>query len=124
MTDRRQVRVPDQFFDRLDLLLPQERSADGLPSGADFLLHEMPKIIDALAEDHLGVTLPVADVDDVRMLSSRVFGFVMRPALTRRSSTTRSHGDREYEGPRRARSVAAASPRRELPGRHRRVRTS
>lgn len=68
MTGRRQVRVTDQFFDRLDLLLPQERSADGLPSGADFLLHEMPKIIDALAEDHLGVTLPVADVDDVRML--------------------------------------------------------
>lgn len=68
MTGRRQVRVTDQFFDRLDLLLPQERSADGLPSGADFLLHEMPKIIDALAEDYLGVTLPVADVDDVRML--------------------------------------------------------
>ena len=68
MNDRRQVRVTDQFFDRLDSLLPQERWADGLPSGADFLLHEMLKIIDALAEGYLGVTLPVDDVDDVRML--------------------------------------------------------
>ena len=68
MSDRRQVRVTDQFFDRLDYLLPQERSADGMPSGADFLLHEMPKIIDALAEDYLGTTLPVEGVDDVRML--------------------------------------------------------
>lgn len=68
MTDRRQVRVTEEFFDRLDYLLPQERSAGGMPSGADFLLHEMPKIIDALAEDYLGTTLPVDGVDDVRML--------------------------------------------------------
>jgi hypothetical protein len=41
VTDRRQVRVTDQF---------------------------LRSVIDALAEDHHGVTLPVADVDDVRML--------------------------------------------------------
>ena len=46
-----------------------ERSVDGMPSAADFLLHEMPKIIDALAADYLAVTLPV---DDVRM--SLMFG--------------------------------------------------
>ena len=68
MSDRRQVRVTDQFFERLDDLLAQERSADGMPSGADFLLHEMPRIIDALAEDFHGTTLPVSGVDDVRML--------------------------------------------------------
>ena len=68
MTERRQVRVTDQFFDRLDVLLPQERSADGMPSAADFLLHEMPKIIEALAADHLTATLPVDDAADVRML--------------------------------------------------------
>jgi hypothetical protein len=65
---RRRVRVTDQFFDRLDALLPQERSADGMPSAADFLLHEMPKIIDALAADYLAATLPIDDVADVRML--------------------------------------------------------
>ena len=43
----------------LDVRLPQERSADGMSSAADFLLHEMPKIIDALAADYLAATLPV-----------------------------------------------------------------
>ena len=68
MIERRQVRVTDKFFDRLDALLPQKRSADGTPSAADFLLHEMPKIIDALAADYLAATLPVDDAADVGML--------------------------------------------------------
>jgi len=43
---RRQVRVAQSFFDRLDVLLPEERGEDGTPSTADFLLHELPPIID------------------------------------------------------------------------------
>ncbi len=60
MTDRRQVRVTEQFFDRLDELLPGQRSATGTPSATDFLLHDMPRIIDLLA-DHEGTTLRVDD---------------------------------------------------------------
>lgn len=42
MSQRRQVRVAPSFFDGLDELLPEERSATGGPSTADFLLHEFP----------------------------------------------------------------------------------
>jgi hypothetical protein len=65
---RRQVRVAQSFFDRLDELLPDERGADGTPSTADFLLHEMPTIIDRLAEGFEGSTLSVAAVPDVRVV--------------------------------------------------------
>lgn len=52
MTQPRVVRVTEQFFGRLDQLLPAERSADGTPSAADFLLLEMPLIIEKLATDY------------------------------------------------------------------------
>ncbi len=42
-----------------------------MPSAVDFLLHEMPKIIDALSADYLSATLPVDDVADVRMLITK-----------------------------------------------------
>jgi len=48
---RRQVRVDPTFFDRLDELLAPERGSDGTPSATDFLLHDLPAIIDLLAED-------------------------------------------------------------------------
>lgn len=59
MTDRRQVRVVESFFNRLDLLLPSERTADGVASAADFLLYELPPIIDRIATRFEDVTLPV-----------------------------------------------------------------
>ena len=68
MTERRQVRVAPSFFDRLDELLPEERSASGVPSTADFLLHEMPPLIDLLALDYEATTLEVKDVPGVRVL--------------------------------------------------------
>ena len=68
VTARRLVRVTQSFFDRLDELLPEERTASGEPSTADFLLHEIPPIIDHLAEDFEGTTLTVADVPEVRVL--------------------------------------------------------
>ncbi len=46
---RRQVRVSQTCFDRLDELLAEERGVDGAPSSADFLLHDMPAVIDRLA---------------------------------------------------------------------------
>jgi hypothetical protein len=40
--------VTQEFFDRLDMLLP-ERTADGGPSAKDFLEFELPEIVDKLA---------------------------------------------------------------------------
>lgn len=68
MSRRRQVRVAPSFFDRLDELLPDERTASGVASTADFLLHEIPPLIDVLATDYEAATLDVAGVPDVRVL--------------------------------------------------------
>ncbi len=51
MTTRRRVVVLPQVFDRLDDLLPQERSPSGRPSAADFVLHDLTAMIDPLADD-------------------------------------------------------------------------
>lgn len=67
MTDRRQVRVAESFFDRLDELLPPERTAEGTPSATDFLLHDLPPVIDQLATRFEDVTLPAGDAG-VRVL--------------------------------------------------------
>ncbi len=50
MPDSR-VRFTEQFFNRLDSLLSEERSASGEPSVTDFIVHELPRIRDRLAED-------------------------------------------------------------------------
>jgi hypothetical protein len=63
----RQVRFTDSFFDRPDVLIPAERSSDGSPSATDFLLIDVPRLRDMLAEDYLGSTMPTAD-PDVRVL--------------------------------------------------------
>lgn len=68
MSERRQVRVAPSFFDRLDELLPEERRPTGVPSTADFLLHELPPLMDALADDYEGVTLEVRGLPDVRAM--------------------------------------------------------
>ncbi len=68
MSFRRQVRVAPSFFDRLDELLPPERSRTGVPSTADFLLHGLPPLIDLLAADYETTTLAVKNVPEVRIL--------------------------------------------------------
>ena len=60
MTDR-VVRFAPHFFERLDELLPAERSPTGAPSAADFLLYDLPRIRDQLAADFEGNTLPAED---------------------------------------------------------------
>jgi hypothetical protein len=45
----RTVRFTEQFFDRLDELLPEQRASDGTPSITDFLLLDLPAIRDRLA---------------------------------------------------------------------------
>src|SRR5262245_41514567 len=71
--DRRPVRVTPAFFDRLDALLPPERTAAGLPSATAFLLHEMAQVVDRLAEEYDDVTLPVTDMPGVRVLVAAGF---------------------------------------------------
>jgi hypothetical protein len=68
VSQRRSVRFSASFFDRLDELLPAERTAAGTPSAADFLLHEIPPIIDRLAESYESVTLSVESLPNVRVL--------------------------------------------------------
>lgn len=68
MTGRRQVRVAQSFFDRLDQLLPSQRSTSGRPSATDFLLHELPPIIDRLAENFEASTTVVADDPEIHVL--------------------------------------------------------
>lgn len=63
MTSRRRVVVIPEFFDRLDELLPSERSPTGRPSTADFALHDLTAIIDTLADDYDGSTMPVPATD-------------------------------------------------------------
>ena len=65
---RRQVRVSQTFFERLDELFPEERSAEGSPSATDFLLHEIPAIIDRLADAFEQATTPFVAGSDIRVL--------------------------------------------------------
>ena len=68
MTARRQVRVAPSFFDRLDELLPEERTATGKPSATDFLLHEIPTVIDRLAEDYERHTMVLTAAPEFRVM--------------------------------------------------------
>ncbi len=68
MTARRRVRVSQTFFDRLDELLAAERGVDGTPSATDFLLHDMPGVIDRLAESYESSTVPIAVGSEIRVL--------------------------------------------------------
>ena len=66
MTTNRRVHFSDEFFDRLDSLLPEERGADGTPSVTDFLVFEAPRIRDRLAADMLTATMATS-LPDVRV---------------------------------------------------------
>jgi hypothetical protein len=57
----REVRFTEQFFSRLEWLLPEERQADGTPSITDFILHELPRVRDRLASDFDLSTLPTEE---------------------------------------------------------------
>jgi hypothetical protein len=59
----RQVRFTEQFFNRLDVLLPGERGIDGTPSITDFLLLDLPRVRDRLVSDYQGNTLATDDPD-------------------------------------------------------------
>ena len=64
MTRRRRFVVRPTFFDELDGLLPLERTASGVPSASDFILHDLTTIVETLASDFEGSTMPVPDTDE------------------------------------------------------------
>jgi hypothetical protein len=70
MTSRRVVRITQLFFNRLDQLLEAHRSNDGRPSATDFLLHDLPPIIEALANGFDVVTTAIPHRKRVRVLIS------------------------------------------------------
>lgn len=53
--DRRVVRVSAGFFDQLDALLGSERGASGEPSAADFVVIELPAVVERFATDFDGL---------------------------------------------------------------------
>lgn len=61
MTPDRVVRFTEQFFSRLELLLPEERSAEGVPSITDFLVFDLPGVHGKLARDVYGETLATGE---------------------------------------------------------------
>lgn len=48
-TDRRVVRVAPTFFEQLDQQLGPDRGPNGEPSATDFLVLDLPTIVDAFA---------------------------------------------------------------------------
>jgi hypothetical protein len=49
--DRRSVRVGQGFFDQLDATLGTSRGPNGEPSATDFLVFELPAIVERFATD-------------------------------------------------------------------------
>lgn len=50
-TDRRVVRVSQAFFEQLDEQLGSDRGSHGEPSVTDFLVLDLPTIVDRFATD-------------------------------------------------------------------------
>ena len=63
----RKVRVAGSALDGLGFVLPDERTPSGVLSFSDFLRFELAPLVDRLAVDFEGSTLPSGD-GDVRLL--------------------------------------------------------
>jgi hypothetical protein len=68
VTERRTVRVTDSFFDQLDTYFGTERGAFGEPSATDFIVLELPAIVERFATDFDGLPEIVDVVPAGRML--------------------------------------------------------
>ena len=79
MTERREVRVAEAFFGQLDAQLGVERGPNGEPSATDFLVLELPAIVERFASDFGGLPEMVAGVSAGRMFVSS--GVLVRAAV-------------------------------------------
>lgn len=65
---RRRVRVAEAFFEQLDDLLPADRGPNGEPSATDFLVIDLPPIVDQIATEFDSLPEVMAGVASARML--------------------------------------------------------
>jgi hypothetical protein len=65
---RRRVRVTDSFFEQLDELIPSDRGANGEPSATDFLVIDLPSIVDSFATGFDALPEVIEGVPSARML--------------------------------------------------------
>ena len=68
VTGRRVVRVTAGFFDQLDTYFAAERGPNGEPSATDFLVLELPAIVERFATDFDALPEIVDGVSAGRML--------------------------------------------------------
>jgi hypothetical protein len=68
VTARRSVRVADSFFAALDDQLGPDRSAAGAPSATDFLVFELPPVVERFATDFDGLPEVIEGFPGARLL--------------------------------------------------------
>lgn len=65
---RRRVRIAESFFEQLDGLLPADRGPNGEPSATDFLVIDLPSIVDLFAAGFDALPEVIEGVPSARML--------------------------------------------------------
>ena len=68
MNGRREIRVAESFFEELDAQLGSERGPNGEPSATDFIVMDLPRIVDEFAQRFDELPEAVGGVSAVRML--------------------------------------------------------
>ena len=68
MTERRSVRVTEAFFGQLDTYFGADRGPNGEPSSTDFIVLELPAIVERFAADFDRLPEIVNGVPAARML--------------------------------------------------------
>ena len=68
MTDRRVVRVSSDFFDQLDRQLRPERGPSGEPSATDFIVVDLPTIVERFAAQFESLPEAVEGVPEARVV--------------------------------------------------------
>lgn len=85
MTDRYEVHVTDTFFEELDRQLPAERGPIGQPSTTDFIVIDLPAIVEQFATTFDELPVAIEGLSSIRMLigtSALVRAFVVQGMLT------------------------------------------
>jgi len=71
VTSRRTVRVDQAFFDDLDRQLGSERGANGEPSTTDFIVVDLPTVVDEFADNFDKLPIAYPGRSDYRVLIIR-----------------------------------------------------
>lgn len=67
MTNRREVRVAESFFAELDAQLGSERGANGQPSATDFIVVDLPVIVEVFATAFDDLPVAIEGLPSIRM---------------------------------------------------------